>query len=603
MDGQESRNKGDIRVTAIASDKGAAAGDWTLIRRLLSENRGAFRGRYLIAFGCMAIAAAITGGTVAMLRFIVDGIFYQRSDLLIILPLGMGALFILRGFVAFASSVIFSRIGNSVVAGLQRRLADKVLSMPVRALEAIHSGDLLARMSTHTMAAREVLDRIANGMVRDTLSFIVLIGVMIWQSPTLSLIVLIAAPLAVLGTRRLSARAKRAAQTAFQLTGRVGGFVQETATGIRDVKALNLEDRFHERFSALTTEVERRSNRISASAALVSPLLEIIAGIVVTLILLLATIAVASEGSAPGAFVAFLTAALLAYEPGLRLARLNVQIAGRVAGVRDIYQILDLPQPAQPVGLPPLPRGPGRIAFDGVDFAYDGRTPLFRGLSFVAEAGRTTALVGPSGGGKSTAIALIARLIEPDDGRILIDDNDVTAFDPMSVRQRISLVSQDLRFFSGTVRDNIRFGRPEASDREVEEAAAAAVADEFIRQLPDGYDTDLSQGAGQLSGGQRQRLSIARALIRDADIVLLDEATSALDSASEAQVQLAFDHLSRGRTTVVVAHRLSTIRHADKVLVFENGAIVEEGTQESLLALGGRYATFHQLQFGPRPVG
>ncbi|MGD9740491.1 MAG: ABC transporter ATP-binding protein [Geminicoccaceae bacterium] len=583
-------------------EEGASSGDWTLIRRLLRENGSAFRGgRYAVALLCMAVAALLTGASVGLLRFVVDGIFYQRADLLVVLPLAIAALFIVRGLAAYSSAAAFAKIGNGVVANLQKRLADKVLAMPVRTLEAIQAGDLLARMSSHTIAARDVLDRVANGLVRDTLTFVVLVGIMAWQNPLLSLVVLLVAPPAVLGTRRLALRAKRAAHHAFRVIGEVGQFVQETAVGIRDVRAYNLEDNLRARFARRAAEVERRSNRVASAAALVSPLMEIIAGIVVAAILLLAAAAASENGTPPGALVAFLTAALLAYEPGLRLARLNVQVAGRLPGVRAIYDILDRPNPPQRPGLPPLAAGPGEVVFDAVDFAYDER-PLFRGLSFIAEAGKVTALVGPSGGGKSTVIALVARLLEPADGRILIDGQDVAAVDPVSVRAAMALVSQDLRFFSGTVRENIRFGRLDATDREVEAAAEAALADAFIRALPNGYDTELGEGAGRLSGGQRQRLAIARALVRDARIVLLDEATSALDTESEALVQAALEHLTRGRTTVVIAHRLSTVRHADKVIVFEDGAIAEEGTHGTLLALGGRYATFHHLQFGPRPV-
>lgn len=573
-----------------------------MIRRLFREHADAFRGgRYAVALSCMAVGAILTGISVGLLRFVVDGIFYHRSDLLILLPLAVATLFVLRGFLAYGSTAAFGRIGNGVVAGLQKKLADKVLAMPVRALEAIQTGELLARMSSHTLAARDVLDRIANGMVRDALTFAVLVAVMAWQNPLLSLLVLVVAPLAVFGTRRLAHRAKRAAHHAFHITGEIGHFVQATAVGIRDVRAFNLENTFRERFRWSTAVMERRSNRVSAAVALVSPLMEIIAGVMVAVILLLATLAATDEGMPPGALVAFLTAALLAYEPGLRLARLNVQVAGRLPGIRAIYDILDRPDPPKRPGLPALPVGPGQITLEAVDFSYDDRV-LFRGLSFVAEAGKVTALVGPSGGGKSTVIALIAGLLEPADGRILIDGVDLATVDPVSVRARIALVSQDLRFFSGTVRENIRLGRLDATDRDVEEAAIGAVADQFIRALPKGYDTELNEGASQLSGGQRQRLAIARALLRDAPIVLLDEATSALDNESEALVQSALDRLTRGRTTVVIAHRLSTIRHADKVIVFEHGEVVEQGTHDALLGLGGRYATFHHLQFGPRPV-
>lgn len=585
-----------VRRKGILSGQGGAT-----VRRVFSDSRHLLLRRYPFALACMVVAAAATGATVTMLRAVVDGLPGAGEGVLVLLPLAIGGLFVVRGLATFGSAVIVSRIGNALVASLRKRLGNKILALPVRSVEAIHSGELLTSMSRQTIAARDVFDRIANGFVRDLLNFVVLVAILVWLNPLLSLVVLTAAVPAIMGTRMLARRSSRSAHAGVRALSGLGRVLQDTVSGIREVRAFNLEASARQQFHTVTEEIERRSNRVGASAALVSPVIELVAAVVVTTILLLAVVAVTQQGSSPGSFIAFLVAALLAYAPGLRLARLRVQIAGPIAEAGAVYEILDLPEPAVREGLRPLPEGPGRIVFDRVDFDYDPARPLFRGLSFVVEPGQKTALVGLSGGGKSTVMALIAGLIEPSGGRILIDGHDLAGLDLASVRQSIATVPQDLRFFGGTVRENIRLGRIGASDAEVEAAAEAALADEFIRKLPAGYDTELAEGGvHQLSGGQRQRLAIARALLRDAPIVLLDEATSALDAESEHRVQQAIDRLSRHRTTVVVAHRLATIRSAARVLVFEDGAIVEQGRHDELLAKGGRYAVFHQLQFGLR---
>ena len=287
---------------------------------------------------------------------------------------------------------------------------------------------------------------------------------------------------------------------------------------------------------------------------------------------------------------------LLAYEPASRLARFNVQFAAKIAGLRIIYELLDTPAVQRLAGDRDFVVSTGEIAFERVSFRYRPEEPLFTGLSFTAAAGKTTALVGPSGVGKSTIISLIERFYEPDSGQITIDGRHIAEIDVHALRSRISLVGQEVRLFAGSVRENLRYGRLEASDAEIEDAARDAMADDFIRVLPAGYDTELGEQGAELSGGQRQRLAIARALLRDAPIVLLDEATSALDSESETKVQAAFDRLKQGRTTIVIAHRLSTVRTADRILVFRDGEIVEQGAHAELVAANGSYARFHLLQ-------
>jgi ABC-type multidrug transport system fused ATPase/permease subunit len=283
---------------------------------------------------------------------------------------------------------------------------------------------------------------------------------------------------------------------------------------------------------------------------------------------------------------------------------MQIQLEAGLVGVRMMYELLDTrPEIASNVDGPHLALAAGEVVFDKVDFAYRGEAPLFRQFSFVAEGGRTTALVGPSGSGKSTMMSLIERFYDAGGGRILIDGQDIAAVKVSSLRDGIALVTQDTYLFRDTIRENIRFGRPGASDADVEKAAKDAMAHDFILATEGGYDTVLGDQAAQLSGGQRQRIAIARAILRDAPIVLLDEATSSLDSESEHHIQTAFDRLMQGRTTIVIAHRLSTVLHADKICVLVDGRIVEEGRHDELMKLGKHYARLYRLQFRERDMG
>src|SRR5581483_4420845 len=300
---------------------------------------------------------------------------------------------------------------------------------------------------------------------------------------------------------------------------------------------------------------------------------------------------------APGQFFSFISAFLLAYEAAKRLARLNMDLHQGLVGVRMLFEILDSPatEPSDD-DRPALKISTGRIEFSQVSFAYRPGEPVLKDLSFVAEPGLVTALVGPSGGGKSTILNLILRFYETPRGRISIDGQDIMQVSRHSLRQQIAYVGQEVFLFRGSVKENIAFGRPNATEQEIVAAAQAACAHDFIMAFPQGYDTPVGEHGMQLSGGQRQRIAVARALIKDAGIILLDEATASLDSESERQVQEAIEHLCQGRTTLVIAHRLHTVTHADRIFVIEDGAVVESGRQDELLRKGGRYASYHRLQ-------
>jgi len=328
-----------------------------------------------------------------------------------------------------------------------------------------------------------------------------------------------------------------------------------------------------------------------------SPLMETLGGFVIALVILYGGYRVIENGATPGEFVSFLTAFLLAYEPAKRVTRLHVNLAGALTGVRVMFEFLDTP-PTEPDDelRPALRVSTGRVEFAAVEFAYRPDEPVIRRMTFGAAGGRVAALVGQSGGGKSTVLSLILRMYEPSRGSITIDGQDIAAVSRRSLRDQIAYVGQDVFLFRGSIRDNIRYGKLAAGEDEILTAARAAHAHEFIMTFPSGYDTPVGEHGLQLSSGQRQRISIARALLKDAPIILMDEPTAALDSESERSVQDAIGVLCAGRTTLVVAHRLHTITHADQILVVEGGVVVESGAHDELLRKNGRYAEFYRLQ-------
>jgi ATP-binding cassette subfamily B protein len=373
--------------------------------------------------------------------------------------------------------------------------------------------------------------------------------------------------------------------------------LQETIQGIRLVKSFTLEDQMRARFHANVAGVQAASNKMARVSNRTAPLIETLAGLAIAGVMVYAGHRVINTGAAPGEFFSFMTAFLLAYEPAKRLARLNLDLNVALVNVRILFEVIDSP-PSEPVDedRPPLKITTARLEFRDVSFSYRPSEPTIRNMSFVADPGGMTALVGPSGGGKSTVLNLILRFYDISGGVITIDDQDIASVSRRSLRSQISYVGQDVFLFRATIRENIAFGRPGASDADIVAAAKAAQAHEFISAFPNGYDTFVGERGAGLSGGERQRVAIARALIKDAPIILLDEATASLDSESEHYVQKAIAELCKGRSTLVIAHRLSTVMHADKILVIEAGDIVDSGRHDELLRKGGRYALFYRLQ-------
>jgi ATP-binding cassette subfamily B protein len=580
-------------------------GSIALIKRLLKETGREFAGRYAIVITLGIVIAVSTGLNAWIIKDLINKVFFDRQAAMLFILTGIVvANGFVRGYSLYASSLMLGRIGNAIVARTQRRLFDHMLNLGVDFYTRTPSSELITRMSHNANAARQVLDTIVNSSSRDALSVVSLVAVMVLQSPLMSLVVLVVGPIAGYSINRLVRRVRGVARQQFTSQSMVISDMQETAQGIRVVKAFNLEPAMRSRMAASIDDLRLRADKIVRIMARSSPQMEVLGGLAIAVIVLWAGYQTIYQGVQPGALMSFIAAIALAYEPAKRLARTQIGLEAGLVGVRLMYELLDTrPSMSLNDDGPNLTVTRGEVAFAKVDFAYREDAPLFRRFDFTAEGGRMTALVGPSGSGKSTIISLIERFYDVAGGQVTIDRQNIATVKTSSLRDSIALVGQDTYLFRDTIRENIRFGRPNATDAEVEKAAREAMAHDFILATENGYDTELGSQAAQLSGGQRQRLAIARAMLRDAPIVLLDEATSALDSESEHQVQAAFEHLMKGRTTIVIAHRLSTVLHADNICVLVDGKVIEEGRHDELLAANRHYTRLYRLQFEPRGRG
>jgi ATP-binding cassette, subfamily B, bacterial MsbA len=587
-------------ATAESSDNYST---FALVRRLLVDEAWRHWPRYAVAFTLLGLAAGGTGLVAYLIGAMTNEAYINRNfHAIALIGVIAMAIFTIRGLATYGATVTLSSIGSRIVADNQRRMFDKLLREDIAFFADRHSSEFLARLTTGTNAVTQVIGLLITAIGRDLMSLIALSIVMVSQDPLMSIAGFIVAPPAFLFLRKLIRRVRGIARMQFTGGTRVLETMQEALQGMRTVKAFALEDEMRRRLGASVAAVERESNKMARVSNRASPLMETLGGVAIGLASIYGGYRVIEAGAAPGQFVSFATAFLLAYEPAKRLARLNIDLNNYLVGVRLLYEVIDSP-PGEPSDddRPPLEVTAARLEFADVRFAYHPDAPVLRGMNFIAQPGKVTALVGASGGGKTTMLSLILRFYEFDTGRILIDGQDIAGVSRGSLRRQIAYVGQIVQLFRGTIRENIGLGRLGASEAEIVAAAKAAHAHDFILGFPAGYDTPVGEHGLQLSGGQRQRIAVARALIKDAPIILLDEATAALDSESERHVQEAIAELCKGRTTLVIAHRLSTITHADCILVVEGGLVVESGRHDELLRKGGRYASFYRLQLKEQP--
>jgi len=506
--------------------------------------------------------------------------------------------FLIKGLSSYGSTVILTKIGNNIVARQQRRIGNHVLDQSLAFFVHFPSSDLITRVSQAANSASAVMNLLMT-RIQDVLTALALLIAMFkldWQLTCAALFIFLPITFAL---SMLIKRIRKIANSQFKSFIQIISAIQEAIIGNKLIKSYNLENPMRQRFDEAIRGVEKLSNKMAIVSARTSPIMEFIGGVAVAAIVFYGGYRNLVLGQSADSLIAFLTALLLAYEPVKRIARMNVSLHAALIGLKMLYNVLDsdhsIPEAED---AKPLQLSKGGIALKNVTFSYRPNQPVLRDVSLTCAGGHVTALVGPSGSGKSTILNLIERFYAVDSGRIEIDGQEISGLKTESLRANMSLVSQDTFLFSDTLRNNIRFARPDATDAEIEAAARAAFAHDFIIEQPHGYDTQVGENGGSLSGGQRQRISIARAFLKNAPILLLDEATSALDSESEKQIQLAFDTLMQGRTTIVIAHRFSTIRNARTIHVMQNGKVVASGSHQELISdEKSLYAHLYRLQY------
>jgi subfamily B ATP-binding cassette protein MsbA len=558
---------------------------------------------FLAAAAGMALFAATNTGFAWLVNqllgtFGVEQLTPQQQLIRRWLPLAILVLFVVRGGAEFATTYGLGWIGRQVIRQLRGRVFARLLQLPATFYDRTSAGTLLAKLTFNVEQIAEATTSVVTVLVRDSLTAIGLIGYMLYLSPWLSVFVFVVAPVLAALIRVLGRMFRRHSARIQDSMGELTRIGSETLQSQRVIKIFNAQDYEAARFDAANEHNRRMHMRLFATRAGGDGITALLAAVGLAGVVWVATRDVVQAGMGTGDLGGFITALLLLMRPLQSLTGVTAALQRGIAAGTSVFQVLDEPAETDTGGLRPA-RVRGRVEFRQVGFSYAAeKGPVLRDISLVVEPGQSVAIVGRSGSGKTTLVGLLPRFYEPTTGTILLDDQPLVDYGLTALREQISLVSQDVVLFNDTIANNIAYGSLAGSPRAAIEAAArAAHVDEFVRNLPDGLDTRIGDRGMLLSGGQRQRIAIARALLKDAPVLILDEATSALDSELERDIQAALAGLMRNRTTFVIAHRLSTIENADRILVMSAGRIVEAGTHAELLALGGHYATLHRLQF------
>lgn len=573
----------------------------SLIKRLMGTYLFPYRFSMARGLFFMVIEALLTALLAQMMQPLMDRVLGGKETHLII-PFGLAimATFFIRGLATYTHSIIMNKVGQSVVGDIQRDLFGKLISMELSFFHANPSGQLVSRVISDVSIMRMAVAESTTGFGKNVLTLALLIGVMFFQDFNLSLMALVIFPFATFFVANIGKKIRKVSKKIQGETALLSDRLSQIFQGIRQVQAYGAETHEKERAGQAIKKVRELMIKSVRIGNMATPMNEFLIGVVVCCIVVYGGYKIADGQMTIGQLTAFLTAFTLAYEPMKKLARLNNSIQMGIGASERVFQMLDLePAIKDSPEAKPLQIAEAEISFENVSFIYDQKeSKALDGISFTARPGKVTALVGPSGGGKSTIINMIPRFYDPESGRIALNGMDARGFTLQSLRRNIALVSQDITIFDETVEANIAYGKEGASFDEIRSAAMAAAAHGFIEQLEQGYQTRLGEDGVKLSGGQRQRIAIARAILRNAPILLLDEATSALDNESELLVQNALQNLEKGRTTIVIAHRLSTVQEADRIIVLDKGKIVEEGRHEDLLKQNGLYA--HMYKTGLR---
>ena len=570
-----------------------------LVGRLWRSHIRANRFSLRAAMLAMVFGAAATAGYVRVVQNLVDDVLVARDEgLILAVSLGIVALGLVQGFSAYVSAVILAKVGQGVIASFQSTMFGHLVHADLVYFDNSRTGVLISRFTNDVNLIRQSLSTTLVALVKDSLTIVFLLGLLFYEHWLLTLIVLFVFPSSLLLVLRIGRRIRRITQSAQTSWGEFTATLEQAFVGIRHIKAYGLEERERRQADAAIERIRRLAVKAVRVQALSRPIMEFLGAFAVAAAIYYGGAEVAAGTITPGTIVAFLLAFIIAYRPVKNLVSVNAAMQQGLVGAQRCFELLDRkPEIVDAPDAAPLRVSQGEILFDDVCFSYSGGPAALSGLSLVFPAGRTSALVGASGAGKTTILNLIPRFYDVTSGRVAIDGQDLRGVTLASLRANIALVSQEVSLFDDTVYANIACGRAGAGEDEVKAAARDAGAQDFIEAMPDGFLTRVGEFGVRLSGGQRQRIAIARAMLKDAPILLLDEATSALDTETERLVQAALERLKQGRTTVAIAHRLSTVANADVIHVIDKGRVVESGAHGALLAQSGVYARLHALQF------
>jgi subfamily B ATP-binding cassette protein MsbA len=554
--------------------------------------------KFILAMLCMLVVGGLTSALAFLVKPVLDDIFMKKNAAMLKwIPIAVVAIYMLKGLCTYVQTVLMNFIGQRVVADIRNRLYQVIQTQSMSFFTKNQTGILMSRITNDVNSMQGAVSEAVTSLLKDSFTLICLMFVIFYRDWQLALVAMVIFPVTIYPIATFGRKIRKLATRTQVTMGSLTTLLQETISGARIVKAFGREDYESSRFSRENENLLKLTLKSVTISAVSSPFMEFLGGVGIAAIIFYGGYQVIQGVSTPGTFFSFLAALILLYEPIKRLTNVNNTIQQGIAGAQRVFSIIDaVPEIRNKPEAIPLPAISKAIDIRNVTFRYED-TPVLKQINLTVRAGEAVAFVGMSGGGKTTLVNLIPRFYDVSEGQILIDGRDIRDVTMESLRAQIGIVTQQTILFNDTVRNNIIYGDVEKTEADVIRAAKAANAHHFIMNLPDGYDTVIGEQGTKLSGGERQRISIARALLKDAPILVLDEATSSLDTEAEIEVQEALENLMKGRTTLVIAHRLSTIRNADRIVVLVNGEIVEEGTHEALLDKKGEYFRLYQMQF------